>query len=126
MLPAFVACAAPLMSSYSNNHFSGRSNSANPTITQCTAALPRASLFHWKVRWAKFMRTPCARRNGQKMPACSPWVMELVETSAASIDRLACINSAAFTYQLVTKSNTPRAGISRKTWAWSIFWPAPW
>ena len=53
-----------------------------PMITQCTAALPGASLVHLKVRCANWMCMPRRYSSLHSTPTCSPWVMELVDTKA--------------------------------------------
>src|SRR5690606_678476 len=89
MFAASIRTGLLLGDSYSKISFLAAGMRPNPTITQWTAACPRASLFHWNVRCAKWMRTPLDSSSGQSRPTCSPWVMELVDTKAQAIRGLA-------------------------------------
>jgi len=114
------------MSSYSKMVLRSMSKAPKPMITQCTAAMPRASLLHWKVRWAKWMCMPRASSQPHSTPTCSPCVMLLVETKAKRgwFPSARPAERAALTYHAATKSSSPALSMPSNTIATSARWPS--
>ncbi len=102
MLGTLLTTAAAPPAAWSKMVFSATSKVPKPTTTTCTFARPGASLSQRKVRWAKWIFTPKRpNRAGHRTGTCSPWVTELVATSATRT-LVPSANSAAFQNQPAT------------------------